>query len=375
MVIGIDGNEANVKNRVGVNTYALEILKNIYKLQDEWKGRHSFLIYLRENPSLELPKATKWWTYKVIPGGGMWIIRKLMINLLFDHHRPDVFWSPSHYIPPFVPIPMVCSIMDLGYLEFSGQFKKYDFWQLKIWTAYSLYISKLVLTISEASKKDIVRHYKFTSKKVVSTLLGYDKSIYNDKIDPKYVRRIKNKLTMGQDYILFLSTLKPSKNVEGLLLAWKKIESQFPNINLVIAGKKGWLYETIFHKVEELGLKKRVIFTDFVPEEDKPALIAGAKLFVLPSFWEGFGLDVVSAMATGVPVVVSDRGSLPEVVERAGRIVNPNDTDDISNSIKAILTLPKLEYNRLKEKGMRQASKFSWENTARETIKALETVK
>src|SRR3989344_8807151 len=133
MLIGINGNEANIKNRVGVNVYAFELLRNIAKLQDEWKSKHKIVVYLKEKPLSDLPRESSFFKYKVIPGSHLWILTKLTPNLLFDREKPDVFFSPSHYIPPFLAIPQVCSIMDLGYLKFSEQFKFYDFWQLRLW--------------------------------------------------------------------------------------------------------------------------------------------------------------------------------------------------------------------------------------------------
>jgi glycosyltransferase involved in cell wall biosynthesis len=143
----------------------------------------------------------------------------------------------------------------------------------------------------------------------------------------------------------------------------------------VITGKKGWLYESIFDRVKALNLTGDVIFTDFVPEEDKAPLIKGAKVFVLPSFWEGFGLDVLNAMACGVPVVVSGVGSLPEVAGEAGIVVNPYKPASIAGGIAKVLSMSDLEYNKLIEKGLKQVKKFSWEKTARETIEIIERVK
>ena len=372
MIIGIDGNEANLENKVGVNQYCYELLWALSRLQDEWKKRHLVIVYLKNKPLKDLPKETKYFKYKVIPGGGAWIIKKLMPSLFSERPRPDIFFSPSHYVPPFSPVPRVCSIMDLGYLEFSGQFKKYDFWQLKLWSAYSLYVSKAVIAISNSTKKDIVRHYPFASKKTLVTLLAYDKSKFNPNIDPNDVRRVKNKYSIVNDYVLYLSTLKPSKNVEGLLEAFRRVKRSFPDHKLVIVGKKGWLYISIFQKVKDLGLEEDVIFTDYVQEDEKPALIKGAKLFILPSFWEGFGLDPLNAMAAGVPVVVSNVGSLPEVVGEAGILVDPYNIDSIAAGIKKVLSMPTLEYNTLVERGIKQARKFSWEKTARETLQILE---
>jgi glycosyltransferase involved in cell wall biosynthesis len=265
--------------------------------------------------------------------------------------------------------------MDLGYLKSTGQFTKKVFWQLKWWSATSIFVSKRVIVISNTTKTDIVRHYPRSERKIYVTTLGYDKDKFNRFVSLESVRRVKKKYSIVTDYILFLSTLKPSKNVEGLIEAFSRIIGEFPEIKLVIAGKKGWLYDGIFKKAENLGLNDKIVFTDFVSEEDKPALIRGAKVFVLPSFWEGFGLDVLNAMACGVPTVVSNVGSLPEVVGEAGVLIDPYDAASIANGIREVLSASKTKYNNLVEKGLAQAAKFSWEKTARDTLKIIEDTK
>ena len=371
MLIGVDGNEANVRERVGVHQYAYELLWAIYRIQDEWRDKHKFVIYLKNPPSSVLPKENRVWTYRVIPGKGFWVLKNLMPALIVAP-RPDVFFSPSHYLPPITLMPKVSTIHDLGYLDFSEQFKKYDFWQLKYWTAISISVSKYIIAVSESTKRDIVRHYAIASKKIKVVHHGYDKTRFNFKISLADVRRVKNNYKLPENYILFLSTLKPSKNIDGLVDAFAKITDKFPEFKLVIAGKKGWLFESVFRKVKELKLEDKVLFTDFVPEEDKPALLKGAKTLVSPSFWEGFGIHVLEAMACGTPVIVSNIASFPEVVGKAGIYVDPKNTIDVARGIETVLKMQQKEYNELVKKGYRQAVRFSWEKTARETVKIFE---
>jgi glycosyltransferase involved in cell wall biosynthesis len=374
MIVGIDGNEANVEKRVGVNTYAYELLKNLWKLQDEWKDKHKLIVYLKENPREDMPKESEYFKYKVIKGRGMWILTRLMPNLLFNKPKPNVFFSPSHYVPLMVSIPRICSIMDLGYLEYTTQFRKKDYWQLKIWSAMSIYVSKAIIAISNSTKEDIVRHYPSSKGKVHVTQLAYDATKFNTSISGEDVRRVMAKYSIVSDYVLYLGTLKPSKNVEGLIQAFSRFKNQDLRFKLVIAGKKGWMFDSIFQKVKKLGLEDNIIFTDFVDEADKAGLIKGAKLFVLPSFWEGFGLDVLNAIASGVPVVASNVGSLPEVVGEAGVLVDPHDPESIAKGMKEVLLAPVTKYNSMVEKGLAQAKKFSWEKTARETLKIISNI-
>ncbi len=371
MIIGIDGNEANISQRVGVNTYAFELLWSLWKLQGESQNNHDLIVYLKNKPLPSLPKETQNFKYKVLPGNGLWIITKLMPNLFFGSPKPDIFFSPSHYVPFFAPMPRVCSIMDLGYLEYTAQFTKKDFWQLKWWSAISILVSKSIIAISNSTSKDIVRHYPFARNKIHAIPLAYDSKLFNQNISLNDVRRVKNKYTIVDDYVLYLGTLKPSKNIVGLVEAFSKI-SGYSNTKLVIAGKKGWLYEPIYKKVNELGLMDRVVFTDFISEDDKPGLIKGAKVFVLPSYWEGFGLDVLNAMAAGVPVVASNVGSLPEVVGNAGVLVQTN-PDSIAAGLQSILSSSKEKYNEYVKAGFIQVQKFSWEKTAKAVLKVIES--
>ena len=378
MIIGIDGNEANIERRVGVNQYAFEILWGLYKLQDNIKINYKFIVYLKNKPLNDLPKENNNWKYKIIPGKGLWIITKLMPWLLFTKDKPKVLFSPSHYTVPISTVPRVCSIMDLGYLNSSEQFEKFTFWQLKYWTAISILVSKYVIAISNATKDDIVRHYPFASKKIRVTHLAYDAKRFNTKMSEKDVRRVKEKYSIVDDYILLLGTLKPSKNIEGLLEAYASISNfQFPiskgkKVKLVIAGKKGWMFDSIFKRVKDLNLEKDVIFTDFIEERDKPALLKGAKVFVSPSFWEGFGLHALEAMACGVPCVVANVGSFPEIVGKAGILVNPYDVKSIADGIAKVLKMPKESYNMMVEGSLEQAKKFSWEETAKKTFEVIE---
>ena len=367
MVIGIDGNEANVKEGVGVNQYALEIIRKFYQLSKSSKQGDKFIIYLKDKPSADFPKENVNFKYKVLPGKRMWVVTRLTPYLV-QHKEIDVFFSPNHYLPFFLPYPKVCTIHDLGYLKFTEQFKKNDFWQLKYWSAISIIISKYIISVSNSTRKDIVRHYRFASKKVKVVYNGYDNKRFNMNISPNLVRQVMEKYKIKGEYLLFLSTLKPNKNIEGLLDAYYQLPIKLKRYKLVIAGKKGWLYKNIFEKVDKLGLKNRIIFTDYIQEKDKPALIKGAKIFVLPSFWEGFGLDVLEAMACGVPVVISNVASLPEIAGEAGIYVNPLNIESIRKGLIKGLTMKSKEYNMIIKKGLKRARKFSWDNCAKETL-------
>lgn len=377
MIVSIDGNEANIKNRVGVNQFAFEVLWGAYKLKAKNKklGVNKFLVFLSENPRADLPPETEWWRYEVFGPKKFWTWTGLVKRLYFGKPKPDVLFSLSHYGPGFSPIPFVISIMDLGFLHFPQQFTKRDFFQLKYWTRWSVKKAKKIITISKFTKKDVIKTYGVKSEKIVVAPLGFQK-IKDEKLEAKdlseKLKTIKEKHGINGNYILYLGTLKPNKNIEGLIDAYYILRSRFniSDYKLVIAGKKGWLYQSIFKKVKQLGLENKIIFTGFVPDEKVPILMKGTKLFVMPSFWEGFGIPVLEAMDAGVPVVCSNAASLPEVAGEAALLVNPYNSRDIAEGIRNILTDQKLR-QKLIEKGKEQIKVFSWEKCSKIILKTL----
>jgi len=370
MKIGIDGNEANLENKVGVHQMAFEILWGLYKLEDKNKEGKKYIIYLKNQPNDDMPPERDFWKYKIIPGERLWILLKL-IPELYKSKEVEVIFTPSHYVPPISPVPRVCMITDLGYLKFSGQFRKYDYWQLKIWTAISIIVSKYIIAISKSTKKDIVRHYPFASNKIKVVYLGPDDKNYTGKISKSFMKQTLNKYRISKKYVVFMSTLKPSKNIEGLIEAFKDVKDR-QNYQLVIVGKKGWLYETIFEKINSLGLTNDVLFTDYVNDQERAALLAGAKVLVLPSFWEGFGIDVLNAFICRIPVIVSRVASLPEVAGKAGIYIDPNNIGSITKAINKVIKMSQSEYNKQTELGLKQVEKFSWAKASQETLKIIE---
>lgn len=363
MKIGLVGYEANIKNRVGSNQYAFELLKAIY----QFDKKNQYIVYLPNQPLPDLPKERKNWHYRVIGPGRLWNIFGLPRALFQD--RPEVVFNPGHYCPLCSPVPLVVSIMDLGYLRFPEQFTKPIYFKLKFWTGLSIKRAKHILTISKSTKNDIIKYYRVDSKKITLTYPGYDENRFNFKIKEEEINQVREKYKLKSDYLLFLSTLKPNKNIEGLLEAFKLLNKK--ELSLVIAGRKGWLFNSIFAKVNELNLGERVIFTDFVPEDEIPALMKGAEAFVLPSFWEGFGIPVIEAMACGTPVVVANAGSLPEIVGQAGVVVDPYQPKGIAEGIEKAIE----KRENYLEKGLKQTKKFSWQKCAQKTIKVLEGIK
>ncbi len=357
-IIGIDGNEANVDKRVGIGEYSFELLKRFKEFKI---SNLKFQIYLKNEPLPDMPGENESWKYRVIGPKKFWTQIALPMDLYLHRPRPDVFFTPSHYAPRFSPMPTAISIMDLSYIKYPELFKKNDLYQLRNWTSYSVKKASRVFTISLASKNDIIKEYRLLENKVIVTYPGLKQNIGE-----------KPKSFMGK-YILFVGTLQPRKNITALIEAFSKIKDKYPNINLLVVGKKGWLFEEILESPKKLGVEDRVQFLDYVTDEEMPGLYKNAECFVLPSLYEGFGLPVLEAMQNDCPVILSDTSSLPEAGGNAALYVNPENVDDIAKKIDKVLSDPKLRLEMIK-KGREQVKKFSWEKTAKETLKVLQEI-
>ncbi len=367
MIIGIDGNEANVQNKVGVGQYAFQLIWHIYKLDNQ----NQYIIYLKSQPSNNLPKPRKNWEYRVFGPGKMWTRIALPFQLFTQKEKLNLFFSPSHYSPAFSPFPTVPTIHDIGYLQFQSQFTKKDLYQLINWTKESLKKSSHIITVSEFSKNEIIKTYNIDPEKISIAYNGVDTP---PKIDQKDQQKILSLYDLqAKNYYLYLGTLKPNKNIPFLVKSFAHfLQSKHnnPSVKLVIAGKKGWLFDEIFATVKQEGIKDKVIFTDFVTEDQKWTLYQNAIASILPSTYEGFGIPAIESMKVGTPVIVSNIPPFKEVVQNNGLFINPSNISDLSEKILEISNpTTNQKYSSL---GQKQTDKFSWDSTAKSVIKVFE---
>jgi glycosyltransferase involved in cell wall biosynthesis len=372
MVIGIDGNEANVGRKVGIGQYAFELLQGFKQARI---SNFEFRIYLKSQPASHMPEESTNWKYIVVGPKKLWTQIGLPYHLYTARNKPDIFFSPTHYAPRFCPVPSVISIMDMSFEFFPELFAKKDLHQLQSWTRYSAKNAEKILTISEASKSDIMKIYGIKSDKIVVTPLGVRDDLGSNAPNIT-MEKVSKKYSLKKPYILFVGTLQPRKNIERLVEAYSLLKAQketLADIELVIVGKKGWLYEPILAAPKKYGVVNSVKFLDFVPDEDMAELYAHAECFVLPSLYEGFGLPVLEAMKHGAPVATSNVSSLPEAGGDAALYFNPEDAQEIADTMKKILEDKKLRTTMI-TKGYTQIKKFSWEKTASQTLEVLKSV-
>lgn len=222
-----------------------------------------------------------------------------------------------------------------------------------------------ILSVSEFSRQELIHYFPNAETKSEVISWGVDTNLFHPHYSLHDENKIKKKYQINSAYILYVGTLEPRKNIIRLIEAYAKLYRKEENLpKLVISGKKGWMYEGIFEIVRRERLEEKVIFTGYIEDADMPVLMSGAEFFVFLSLYEGFGLPPLEAMACGTPVLVSNVASLPEVIGKAGILVDPYDTDEIANSMEK-LVWDENKRMALKVVGLERVKTYSWEKAAR----------
>lgn len=291
---------------------------------------------------------------------------RLALSVELALHRLDLLHSPDFIPPRFGGYRKVLTIHDLAFLLYpdilTTDSRRYYADQIYDAAASADHI----IAVSQATRNDVINMLNVRPEKVTAIAEAADARY--KPLPHAAIERVRNSHRLTNDYILFVGTYEPRKNLGGLLRAYDQLRAELRDVpSLVIAGRRGWLFEQLFRLSEQLDLTKQVIWLENPPDADLPALYGGARLLCLPSFYEGFGLPALEAMACGTPVVVSDRGSLPEVVGDAGSLVNPDDPASIAAGLHRILTDADWSA-QLSRRGLERARLFTWQETARQTL-------
>jgi glycosyltransferase involved in cell wall biosynthesis len=275
----------------------------------------------------------------------------------------DVLWMPD--IRPFAikaAARLVVTVHDIS------PFVHPEFYSLKrrIWHSIAGYRRALaradvVIAVSEYTKADLEQFFGLDAGKVKVVYPGIDHEKFKPNLDAEKRERVRTKYALPNRFVLAISTLEPRKNILTLVRAFSHVTD--PDVHLVIAGRRGWLYEEIFKAIAASAAREKIHYVDYVDEADKPYLILLAEILCYPSFYEGFGFQVAEAMACGVPVITSARTSMPEVSGGAAFLVEPHQLTDLVSAMNALLGSAQLRAAYI-DRGLARAKDFSWQNTA-----------
>lgn len=284
----------------------------------------------------------------------------------------DLLHSPD-FIPPFRRnCKSVITIHDLAFLLYPHFLTKESaryYGQIdQAWRK-----TDHIIAVSEATKQDSIRMLGVPEKKI-TVIHEAANPIYRQLPQAEAKHHVKTRYKFDRDYILFVSTIEPRKNLPGLLQAYRRLRDEYQRDELlVLIGANGWLWEEVYETVNRLDLDDYVVFLGRVPSEDLVYLYNAARLLVHPSFYEGFGLTPLEAMTCGTPIIVSNTSALPEVVGDAALLINPHDIDGLTVALWRVLTDEELQ-KELIHKGLKRAQQFSWQKAAQQTLEVYHKV-
>jgi glycosyltransferase involved in cell wall biosynthesis len=348
----------------GVHTFTREMIRAL--LRNDRHNRY-FLFRRRRSPQFEgarsIPIPQLRWTL-LFPAFRLFVLFGRIARRL----KVDIVVEPAHFGPFFMPrrVKRVTVIHDMTPLKFPEHHRFHSQLLQSIFMKRILKNANLIITNSENSRQDIVRLFPFTEPKVESIYLGYD-----ERFKPTIQPEVLAKYNINAPYFLFVSTIEPRKNLSLLLKSYLRFRMNNNTRSLlVIVGGKGWKCRKTFSELDKHPFRNDIILPGYVPEEELPALYSQALAFVYPSFYEGFGLPVLEAMACGAPCLVSNVSSLPEVAGNATLMFNPFDASDLTDQMDRVAWDPSLRAE-LSAGGLKQASNFSWDRFATEFMNAL----
>jgi glycosyltransferase involved in cell wall biosynthesis len=360
MRIGIDARIVHYV-RGGIPNYVLRLLTSLAQLDGD---TDYCVLHSRKDRNLPMPgsnfQPVACWTppHNRLERWALGVeVARLGLDLL---HATD-------FIPPaFGYRRSVITVHDLTFLHYpqflTTESRRYYNQQI----GWAVRRADHILADSYATKSDLTTLLDVPADKVTVVHLAAD-PIFRPLTEAE-AEQVAAQYALEPGYLLCVGTLEPRKNLPGLFQSYRLLlDTGVTTAGLVLVGSKGWLYDEIFERVEELHLNEQVHLLQGVPDGDLPGLYNAASLLVTPSFYEGFGLPALEAMACGTPVVVADRSSLPEVVGEAGLLIDPDDPDDIAQALTRVLT-DELLQARMRELGLARSACFTWERAARETL-------
>jgi len=360
--LAIDGRLANAPQRAGVGTFCTEVLRALPGVCGDWRLR----AYLDAPPRADFPLDATQADIVVLPRVRLWTQRALARALVAD--PPTVYFSPVPQLPWRCPCPTLAMVMDLAYVTHPEHFTLRQRLQNRLQTRWVVWRATRLLALSECTRQDLARLYAVDPTKTMVTLAAPA-----PQFQPQVVANAA--LVLPERYVLYVGRLQPRKNIARLIAAFAEVRARHPDLpqHLVIAGDTGWLYDGIYAAAQASPARDFIHFVGFVPEEALPGLIARADVLALVSLWEGFGLPVIEAMACGTAVLTSSTSALPEVAGDAAMLVDPHDTAAIADGLERLLCDDVLRAD-LAARGPAQAAHFTWAETARRIMQAVESL-
>jgi glycosyltransferase involved in cell wall biosynthesis len=284
----------------------------------------------------------------------------------FDHLVPgaELFHATEHLLLPLRHVPTVLTVHDLIFRHLPAHHKPLNRWYLNLTMPLYCRRATHIIAISECTRRDLVAAYTVPPEKI--TVVHEAAAPCFRPQPPDVVEAVRARYDLPKRYLLFVGTIEPRKNLTRLLTAFEAVYDDGLTDGLVIVGRRGWLVDEFFARLERSSVQSAILFPGYVPIQDLPAFYAGAQALAFPSLYEGFGLPVLEAMACGTPVTCSNTSSLPEVAGESALYCDPADVESITAALRRLLGDADLRA-ALRQRGFERAARFSWSRVAAET--------
>jgi glycosyltransferase involved in cell wall biosynthesis len=356
---------AAVHHRAGLGRYAESLARALITAHPD---RYA-LFYNRERGVEPLVGLEHLPTHTVALGYKPWRMLVWLGQLArvgFDHLLPEaeLFHATEHLLLPLRSIPAVLTVHDLIFRYLPAHHKPLNRWYLNLTMPLYCRRATHIVAISECTRRDLIAAYSLPPERI--TVIYEAAAPRFHPQPPEAVAAARARYGLPERYLLFVGTIEPRKNLPRLLAAFEAVHADGLAEGLVVVGRRGWLYGDFFARLERSPVRDVVLFPGYVPDEDLPAIYAGAQALVLPSLYEGFGLPVLEAMACGTPVVCSNASSIPEIGGDVALYFDPTDVEAMTKIISRVLHDAALR-EEMQTRGLVQAARFSWERAAQET--------
>jgi glycosyltransferase involved in cell wall biosynthesis len=359
----------SLKTVCGVAVYTRQLLGSMFRLDD--RNRYDLMVWNRGDFPGGHANVGK--NVVRLPGTISHAIWKRWRILPYDLFlgQPDIYFSPNFSLPYLRPrVKTVITVHDLAFLRMREIITPKNFEFLKYWVTYSIRRADRIISVSESTKNDIREFFGDAADKTTTILSACDSAFRPITVSATERKALSERYGLPDRYILYHGTLEPRKNLPILLKAYAMAKPRLGGTKLVMSGKKGWLYESIFTTVTELGLVDDVVFPGFIEDGDLPLLYNGCEFFTFISRYEGFGIPLLEAMACGKSVITSDVSSMPEVGAKAAMYFSPADYQGLAGGMLKLHEDAAFR-KRQEDASLIRAGEFSWERTARESLAVL----
>ncbi len=361
------------RQKAGVGVYAKNLLNNLTKSSADVEF---YILAQNDDPEMDFGARNR---VKML-----WVPARLFrlfpLRFLMEQvYLPWVLWTRGidvvhslHYAFPLCPVGArrVVTLHDMTFFTMAEVHEKVKVIYFRFFMRAAVRFADAIIFISQSVQRDCVELLGNPAGIQMVIPHGKDELLKPSSEETGWSR---GKFGIPSRFVLYVGTLEPRKNLERLLTAFVEIAAQDKTMALVLAGKMGWMMDSLGGVIDRLGLKSQVIFTGFISDPEKADLLSSCAVFVYPSLYEGFGLPVLEALACGAPTITSNISSLPEVAGDAAILINPLEIAELATAIKSVLSNAVLS-DDLRSRGPAQANKFSWPRAAAMTAEAYRSV-